>query len=58
MESDPERAIRYLERAQDLRKKARVTFDLQAKQALLNEAEDFERMAAEITENAARKNSK
>jgi hypothetical protein len=58
MESEPQKAIKYLERAEELRKKARAVFDLKAKQALLSEADDFERMATEITENLARKNSK
>jgi hypothetical protein len=57
MESEPERAIKYLGRAQELRKRARALFDLEAKQALLHEVDDFERMAAEITQNMAAKNS-
>jgi hypothetical protein len=58
METDQQRAVTYIQRALELRKKARALFDLKAQQALLNEATDFERMAVEITENLARKNSK
>ena len=55
MQTEPQTAASYVERALGLRKKSRAVFDLKAKQALLNEAEDFERMAAEITENLTRK---
>jgi len=50
-----QRVVKYLERAEELRKKARLCFDLKTKHALLNEAVDFERIAAEIAENLADK---
>ena len=58
MDTEPERATQYLERALELRKKARSTLDRKAKQMLLNEADDFERMAAEITKEIAQKKSR
>ena len=55
METEAQRAIEYLERTLQLRKKARDIFDIKARQALLNEADDFERLAAGITENLVSK---
>jgi hypothetical protein len=57
MGTDQQRAVKYLERALELRKKARASFDLKAKQTLLNEAEEWERMAVEITKKLTDKNS-
>ena len=53
--ADQQTVVKYLERAKELRKKARLCFDLETKHALLNEAIDFECLAAEIAENLADK---
>ena len=45
METDQQKIVKYLERAEELRNKAGLYFDLKTKHALLNEALSFEHMA-------------
>ena len=53
-ETDAEKAIRYLRRAEELREIAATVKDAKSQQAILDSAQHYEQMAAQLTEKLPR----
>ena len=57
MESDTDRALRYREHAEALRKVAATILDLKSQQAVIEAAQHYERLAAALATTVQPKNS-